>query len=128
MRVYNNVEVEIIKLCIIFTKTPLANFHVKLFNFLRVSIPGRVSHRSFQLFQASRYRQFLHIALCVMMTKTGGRCSGEPQTPRLPIKHSLNFSQCSQIPLGYRRQYTKRETRINIHRPILLKHVEIIKF
>ena len=43
-------------------KYPLANFHVKLFSRLRVSIPGRYPRRSILLFQASRHGQFLHIA------------------------------------------------------------------
>ena len=46
----------------IFTKTPLAKFNVLLFNYFRVSFPGGVSHRSSQVFQALRCRQFLHIA------------------------------------------------------------------
>ena len=40
-------------------KYPLANFHVKLFSRLRVSIPGGYPRRSIPLFQALRHGQFL---------------------------------------------------------------------
>ena len=47
------------------------------------------------LFQASRYRQFLHIAFVHDVNKDWGTLvNSEPQTLWLPIKHSLNFSQC----------------------------------
>ena len=41
----------------------LAKFDVNVFKQLTGIIPGNVSHRSSQLFQASKYRQFLHTAL-----------------------------------------------------------------
>ena len=63
------------------TKKSLANFHVWLFSCLRVSIPGDISHRSFQLFQASRYRRFLHIAFAHdVNTDRGTLANSEPQT------------------------------------------------
>ena len=50
-------------------------------NKIRVSIPGRVPHRSSQLFQASRYRQFLHIAFVRDADKDWGTLAkSEPQT------------------------------------------------
>ena len=44
------------------TKPSLAKFEVYFFKQLAGTIPGDVSHRSSQLFQASSYRQFLHLA------------------------------------------------------------------
>ena len=50
------------------------------------------SRRSIQLFQALRYRQFLHIAFARDVDiDCGTLVSREPQTRRL-CKHSLNFS------------------------------------
>ena len=86
---------EIIKLRKNFTKTSLAKFDVYFFKHFTGTIPGDVPHRSFQLFQASRHGQFLHIAFVHDVDKDSGTlASREPQTRRLSIKHSLNFSQC----------------------------------
>ena len=85
---------ELIKLCWI-TKTSLANFDIYVFKQLTGTIPGNVSHRSSQLFQALRYRQLLHIAFVRDDGKDWGTLAiSEPQTLWLTIKHSLNFSQC----------------------------------
>ena len=73
----------------------LAKFDVYSFKHFRGTIPGNVSHRSSQLFQALRYRQFLHVAFVHDVDKDWGTlANSEPQTLSLPIKHSLNFSQC----------------------------------
>ena len=45
------------------------------------TIPGDVPHRSSQFFQASRFRQFLHIAFVhVVDTDWGTLANSEPQT------------------------------------------------
>ena len=60
------------------TKTPLSNL---LFSAnLRVSIPGRVPFRCSQLFQASRYRQFLLIAFVHDDKNSRPLANSEPQT------------------------------------------------
>ena len=62
------------KSCFTFkTKTSLAKFDVDFFKQLTGTVPGDVPPRSCQLFQASRYRQFLHIAFARDVTKTVGR-------------------------------------------------------
>ena len=84
---------EIIKLCLIrnikeiiklrknFTKTSLAKFDVYFFKHFTGTIPGDGPHRSFQLFQASRYRQFLHIAFVRDVDKDWGTLANSvPQT------------------------------------------------
>ena len=64
--------------------------------FRSVNISESISHRSILLFQASRYRQFLHIAFARDVDiDCGTLVSREPQTRRL-CKHSLNFSQCNK--------------------------------
>ena len=41
------------------------------------------------------FRHFLHILFVLDVDKDRGTLlNSEPQTPWLPIKHSLNFSQC----------------------------------
>ena len=45
-----------------FIKTSLAKFVVYFFKHFTGTIPGNVPHPSSQLFQALRFRQFLHIA------------------------------------------------------------------
>ena len=77
------------------TKTSLANFDVYIFKQLTGTILGDVPDRSSQHFQASRYRQFFHTAFVHAVDKDWGTFAhSEPQTLGLPIKHSLNFSQC----------------------------------
>ena len=77
-------------------KTSLAKFDVDFFKQLTGTVPGDVSRRSSQLFQASRYRQFLHIAFAHDVNiDSGTLVSREPQTRRL-CKHSLNFCQCNK--------------------------------
>ena len=64
-----------------FTNTPLANFLLYYFKQIRVSIPDKVSPRSSQIFQASRYRQFLRIASVHDDDKDRGTLvTSEPQT------------------------------------------------
>ena len=51
-----------------------------------------------------------------MLTKTGGRwLTVNPKHCDYQLSIVLTLVCMLQIPLGYRRQYTKRETRINIH-------------
>ena len=50
-----------------------ANFLIYYFEQIQVSIPGSVPHRSIQIFQASKYRQFLHIAFVHDGDKDRGR-------------------------------------------------------
>ena len=57
---------------LIFTKTSLAKFDVYVFKQLTGTIPGNVSHRSSQLFQVSRYKQFLHIVFVHDVDKDWG--------------------------------------------------------
>ena len=62
----------------------------------RMSIPGVYPGRSILLFQASRHRQFLHIAFARDVDiDSGTLVSREPQTRQL-CKHNLNFSQCNK--------------------------------
>ena len=66
---------------LIFTKTSLAKFDVYIFKQRTRTIPGDVPHRSNQLFQALRYRQFLHIAFVHNVDKDlGTLANSEPQT------------------------------------------------
>ena len=63
------------------TKTPLFKFEVYFFKQLRGTTPGYVPHRSSQLFQASRYRQFLQIAFVHDFDKDWGTlANSEPLT------------------------------------------------
>ena len=63
------------------TKTSLAKFDVYFFRQLTGTIPGDVPHQSSQLFQASRYRQFLQIAFVHDVDKDWGTlANSEPQT------------------------------------------------
>ena len=55
------------------TRTSLAKFDVYFFKHFTGTIPGDVPHRSSQLFQALRYRQFLHIAFVHVVDKDWGR-------------------------------------------------------
>ena len=74
-------RIENIKVRKNFTKTSLAKFDVYAFKQLTGTIPGNVSHQSSQLFQASRYRQFLHIAFVRGVDKDKGTLvNHEPQT------------------------------------------------
>ena len=67
------------------------------FKQLTGTIPGGVPHRSGHLFQASRYRQFLHIAFVHDVDKDWGTlANSELQTLWLTIRHCLNFSQCAE--------------------------------
>ena len=81
---YNRYRVEIFRLNIIFlifTKTSLPKYDVYIFKQLAGTIPGDVPHRSSQLFQASRYRQFLHIAFVHDVDEDWGTlANSEPQT------------------------------------------------
>ena len=62
-------------------KTSLAKFDVDFFKPLTGTVPGDVPRRSFPLFQASRYRQFLHIAFARDVDiDCGTLVSHEPQT------------------------------------------------
>ena len=63
------------------TKTSLAKFDVYFFKQLTGTIPGDVPNRSSQLFQASRYRQFLHIDVVHDVDKDWKTiANSEPQT------------------------------------------------
>ena len=63
------------------TKTSLAKFDVDFFKQLTGTVPGDVSRRSILLFQALRYRQFLHIAFARDVDiDCGTLVSHEPQT------------------------------------------------
>ena len=64
-----------------FRKTSLARFDVSFFRHSTGTIPGDDPHRSSQLFQASRYKQFLHIAFVHDVDKDWGTLANiEPQT------------------------------------------------
>ena len=54
-------------------KTSPAKFDVYFLKQLTGTIPGDVPHRFGQFFQASKYRQFLHICSVHDVTKTGER-------------------------------------------------------
>ena len=76
-----------------------------------MSIPGRVLSRSSQLFQASKYGQFLHIAFVHDVDKDRETLPNhEPQTWWLPIKHSNNFSHCYKNHYAIRRQNKERKS------------------
>ena len=57
-----------------FYKTPLANFLISYSSQIRVSIPSRVPPRSIQVFRASRFRHFLHIAFRLVARRRQGIC------------------------------------------------------
>ena len=64
-----------------FTKTSLAKFDVYAFKQLARTIPGHISHRSSQYFQALRYRHFLCLAFVHDVDKDWGTlANSEPQT------------------------------------------------
>ena len=59
----------------------LAKFDVYFFKHFTGTIPGNVPHRSSQLFQALRYRQFLRLAFVHDVDKDWGTlANSEPQT------------------------------------------------
>ena len=81
-KVYRHfLNLSILSKFIIFTKTSLAKFDIYFFKQLTGTIHSDVPHRSSQLFQASRYRQVLHIASLNDDDKDGGTlANSEPQT------------------------------------------------
>ena len=72
-------KIENIKLHKILQKRHWPSLMSTFFKQITGTIPGDVPHRSFQLFQASRYRQFLHIALAHdVNTDKGTLANSEP--------------------------------------------------
>ena len=105
------------------SKTSVAKFDFYFFKQLTGTFPGEVPHRIISTFSSFViFRQFRHIAFVHDVDKDWGTLDNrEPQTLWLPIKLSLNFSQCYKFHKAIRSQNRKRETRINI-RILLCRH------